>query len=153
MTAPQHPCIFLLINHMVPSTTYSAWEHKAVRTQIVVSSHCAFERHSNKHEKSTTRPECHCDAAHLPIWQQGGVVSVVHGHETLLPIAIHHKGTSLQATDPLLCTHAQPRLYAITSLTHLARTLRILPKFSRSTLSEALPAQQWDTPASLRHTV
>ena len=159
MTPTQRSTIQLLVNRMVRSTQKSSWERKAIRAHIrVVAStplnvRRTFERLANKHDKATHRPTCHCNPAQLPLWRLAGPVSVIEGHCAILPVDIQHDGKSVCATDPLPCPGKRSRADAIHSLTQLARILHVQHDYTAHTLSEALPVNQWDHTAALRHRV
>ena len=159
MTPAQRSSIQQIVNRMVRHTQRSSWERQAIRARIRVTPSSplnvrrAFERFANKHDKSTTRPDCFCDTQHLSIWRQGGTVCQVDGHYALLPVTIEHDGTPLRATDPLPCSGARSREHAMSSLTQLARTLQIQHTFPPHVLSQCLPESEWQAPATLRHRI
>ena len=148
-----------LINCMVRSTNRSSWERKAIRAHVRVVPSAplnvrrAFERLSNKHEKSDARPPCKCNKEHLHLWSAAGPVRLVDGHFALLPVTIMHQGSPLRATDPLPCHGTRSRAHAISCPTKLAQTLHIQHHFPTSIISEALPANEWNSDAPLRHRV
>ena len=145
--------------HDPTHTQQSSWERQAIRTRIRVipssplNVRRAFERSANKHDKGTVRPTCFCNTEHLPIWRQGGTVSLVHGHYALLPVNIEHDGAPLRATHPLPCFGMRSREHAISSLTQLARTLHIQHTFPFHVSTQHLPTIDWQAPATLRHRI
>ena len=159
MTPGQRSSIQQIVNRMVRHTQRSSWERQAIRARIRVipssplNVRRAFERFANKHDKSTARLACFCDAQHLSIWRQGGTVCQVDGHYALLPVNIEHDGTPLRATDPLPCSSVRSREHAMSSLTQLARTLHIQHAFPFHVLSQCLLENEWQAPATLRHRI
>ena len=124
LTSSQRTSIQNIIKNMIRSTHLSSWERQAIRARIRVVASAplnvrrAFERLTNKHDKSTVRPPCHCDRAHLLAWEMAGPVSQVEGHYAILPVTITHNNQPLRATDPralLGNTLTRPRHYQPTA--------------------------------------
>ena len=111
--------------------------------------------HLNVLQISMIKPHIgqHANPDDLPLWHLAGPVSVIEGHYAILPVNIQHDGKSLCATDSLPCCGQRSRAHAINSLTQLARTLHVQHDYTAHTLSEALPINQWDHTAMLRHRI
>ena len=83
--------------------------------------HRCFESQCNLCDTEWERPRCRCTAKFLPLWEQGGTITIRDGQFCLLPVSVNFHGAELHSKDPIPLPGLSCRDTAIEYLTDLAR--------------------------------
>ena len=131
LTGPQKPYFARIITRLLRKVPCTSWERQALKSRIFLvrtipyTLRSVFEHHSNKNERISDMPECHCNESSRHLWERAGLVTAYQGHFALLPVSLLYANFALRSKDPLLIRGHDARSTAITECTTLAGLLNV----------------------------
>ena len=131
LTGPQKTYFACVITRLLRKVPCTSWERQALKSRIFLvrtvphTVRSVFERHSNKMERSSAPPPCHCHTSLRATWEQAGPVTIYDGHLDLLPLQLQHQDLHLRSKEPLPIRGPETRAAAIKECTTLARLLNV----------------------------